>query len=188
MGKIFLDKKVWRKSRDHWVSFESDPRLRVTKQNIYGRCVPCMARLYEQLQKGKEIIELREALHCWKVIAVLADQDECLEVLSVYEDRFLGDQIVKGKFGSSLPSKPSKVLMFHTENEKERDRLFEELQSCVREVNPRARVFYQRACTNLYDDLLGDWENWKETTPIKNPSFRPIVMERIKKLLYWEKG
>ena len=188
MKEIFLDKRVWRNSRDYWISFESDPRLRVTKENIYGRCVPCMAGLYEQLQQGKETLVLREALHCWKVIAVLRDQDECLEVLRVYEEQFLGDRAVKGKFGSSLPSKPSKVLMFHTEDEKERDRLFEELQACVQEVNPRADVFYQRACTNLYHELLGDWSGWKETTPIKSPSFRPVVMERIKKLLYWEKG
>jgi hypothetical protein len=188
VGKLFLDRRVWRKSSDHWVSFESDPQLRVTKENIYGRCVPCMAGLYEQLQQGKETLALREALRCWKVIAVLTDQDECLEVLRVYEEQFLGDHIVKGKFGSSLPSKPSKVLMFHTEDEKERDRLFEELQTCVQEVTPGSRVFYQRACTNLYYDLLGDWRDWKELTPIGNPSFRPIVMERIRKLLYWEKG
>jgi hypothetical protein len=188
MGKIFLDKRVWGKSKDNWVSFESDPRLRVTKQNIYGRCVPCMAGLYDQLQGGREVIELREAFHCWKVIAVLGDQDQCLEVLSAYEKRFLGAHSVKGKFGSSLPSKPSKVLMFHTEEEKERDRLFGELRACVEEVNPRASVFFQRACTNLYHDLLGDWRNWKETTRIENPSYRPIVMERIRRLLYWEKA
>ncbi len=29
MGKIYLDKRVWRNSRDNWVSFESDPKLRV---------------------------------------------------------------------------------------------------------------------------------------------------------------
>jgi len=88
-GKNICRQEGMEKVKDHWVSFESDPRLRVTKQNIYGRCVPCMTGLYEQLQKGKEIIELREAFHCWKVIAVLVDQEECLEVLSVYEDRFL---------------------------------------------------------------------------------------------------
>jgi hypothetical protein len=188
MGRIFLDKSVWRKSRDTWVSFESDPRLRITKQDIYGRCVPCMTGLYEQLQQGREVIELREAFHCWKVIAVLGSQDECLEVLSMYERRFLRDHPVKGKFGSSLPSKPSKVLMFHVEEEKERDRLFDELRACVEEVNPGARVFCQRACTNLYHDLLGDWRKWKQTTSIENPAYRPIVMERIKKLLYWEKA
>jgi hypothetical protein len=78
--------------------------------------------------------------------------------------------------------------MFHTEEEKERDRLFEELRACVEEVNPRAKVFCQRACANLYHDLLGDWRSWKETTPIENPSYRPIVMEKIRRLLYWEKA
>jgi len=64
---------------------------------------------------------------------------------------------VKGKFGSSQSSKSSKVLMFHTEDEGERDRLFRELQTCAQKVDPNPKVFCQRACTNLYLDLLGDW-------------------------------
>jgi len=187
MGKIYLDKRVWRNSRDNWVSFESDPKLKVTKQNIYGRCVPCITHLYHQLQEGKEEIELKEAFHCWKVVAVLKDKEECLEVLKEYEERFLGNHYVKGKFGSSLPSQSSKVLMFHTEDAGERDRLFQELEACAETVNPEARVFYQRACTNLYYELLGDWRDWEEVTKVKNPDVRPVLLERIKRLLYWEK-
>lgn len=188
MKKIFLDKRVWRNSRDNWVSFESDPKLRVTKQNIYGRCVPCITNLYQQLLDEKEEIELKEAYRCWKVVAVLKDKEECLEVLREYEENFLGDHTVKGKFGSSQPSKESEVLMFHAEDAEEKDRLFEELQSCVKKVNLDAEVFCQKACANLYHDLLGDWKDWKEVTKIKNPEFRPALLERIKKLLYWEKG
>jgi hypothetical protein len=186
--KIFLDKRVWRDSRDNWISFESDPKLRVTKKNIYGRCVPCITNLYQQLQEGKEEIELKQAYQCWKVVAVLRDKEECLEVLREYEENFLGDHYVKGKFGSGQPSKPSKVLMFHTEEEGERDRLLKELQICAQKVNPGSKVFYQRACANLYHDLLGDWKEWKEVTRIKNPDFRSALLARIKKLLYWEKG
>jgi hypothetical protein len=187
MGTIYLDKRVWRNSRDNWVSFESDPKLRVTKKNIYGRCVPCITNLYQQLVEGKEEIELKEAFQCWKVVAVLKDQEECLEVLKEYEEKFLGDHYVKGKFGSSQPSKTSKVLMFHTEGEGERDRLLQELRVCVQGLNPKAKVFYQRACTNLYHDLLGDWKDWRAITRIKNPDVRPILLERIRKLLYWAK-
>jgi hypothetical protein len=115
MKKIFLDKRVWRNSRDNWVSFESGPNLRVTKRNIDGRCVPCITNLYQQLQAGKEEIELKEAYQCWKVVAILKDKEECLEVLREYEENFLGDHSVKGKFGSSLPTKLTKVLMFHIE-------------------------------------------------------------------------
>jgi len=187
MKKIFLDKRVWRNSRDNWVSFESDPKLKVTKGNIYGRCVPCITNLYQQLQTGKEEIELKEAYHCWKVVAVLKDKEECLEVLREYEENFLGDHYVKGKFGSSQSSKTSKVLMFHTENEVEKERLFKELQDCVKKVNSNGKVFCQKACANLYHDLLGDWKEWREVTRIRNPDVRSVLIERIKKLLYWEK-
>ena len=187
MNKIFLDKRVWSNSRENWVSFESDPKLRVTRQNIYGRCVPCITNLYQQLQEGREEIELKEAYHCWKVVAVLKDKEECLEVLKEYEENFLGDHDVKGKFGSSQPSTSSKVLMFHTEDEGERDRLLDELRVCAQKVNPKSKVFYQRACANLYDDLLGDWRDWKEVTQVKNPDVRSVLIERIRKLLYWEK-
>ena len=187
MKKIFLDKRVWRNSRENWVSFESDPKLRVTQQNIYGRCVPCITHLYRQLQEGKDEIELGVAYHCWKVVAVLKDKDECLEVLNEFQETFLGDRVVKGKFGSSQPSTSSQVLMFHTEDEGERDRLLEALRTCAQKVNPGSKVFCQRACANLYDELLGDWKNWKEVTKIKNPGVRSILVERIRKLLYWEK-
>jgi len=143
MKKIFLDRRVWRNSRDNWVSFESDPHLRVTKENIYGRCVPCVTTLYRQLREGKEEIELREAFDCWKVIAVLRTQEECLEVLQEYEETCLGNQYVKGKFGSSQPAASTKVLMFHTDDKQERDRLLEGLRVSVQKVNPNARVFHQ---------------------------------------------
>lgn len=187
MKRIYLDKKVWRESKDQWVSFESDPNLRNTKTNIYQRCVPCLTNLYEQLQAGKEEIELKEAFHCWKVVAVLKNKEECLEVLREYEERFLKDRCVRGKFGSSQPSKSSKVLMFHTEDEKEKERLLQELEVCVQKVNPEGRVFCQKACANIFYDLLGDWREWREITPIKNPSVRTSLIEKIKKLLYWEK-
>jgi hypothetical protein len=58
----------------------------------------------------------------------------------------------------------------------------------VGKVNPDAKVFCQKACANLYDELLGDWKEWKEVTKIKHPNIRPTLIERIKKLLYWEKG
>ena len=167
MKKIYLDKRVWRNSTDNWVSFESDPKLRVTKTNICGRCVPCITSLYQQLQEGKEEVELKEAYHCWKVMAVLKDKEECLGVLREYGENFLGDHDVKGKFGPSLPTKPTKVLMFHIEDEEERDRILKELQACVEKVSPETRVFYQRACTNLYYDLLDDWKDWKKVTRTK---------------------
>jgi hypothetical protein len=58
------------------------------------------------------------------VVAALKDGEECPEVLREYEENFLGDHYVKGRFGSSQPSTSTKVLMFHTEDERERWRGF----------------------------------------------------------------
>lgn len=67
------------------------------------------------------------------------------------------------------------------------ERLFRELQACAQKVDPNSKVFYQKACANLYYDLLGDWKEWKEVMKIRNPDIRQALLERIKKLLYWEK-
>ncbi len=52
--KIFLDQRVWRNSKDNWVSFESDPHLRVTRKNMYWSLRSCITNLYRQLRgEGK---------------------------------------------------------------------------------------------------------------------------------------
>jgi hypothetical protein len=58
---------------------------------------------------------------------------------------------------------------------------------CIQKFSPNSKVFYQRAYANLYYDLLGDLEEWKEFPRIKNPDARPILLERSRKLLYWAK-
>lgn len=78
--------------------------------------------------------------------------------------------------------------MFHAESEDEKDRLFQGLQKCVKKVDPNVEVFCQKACANLYYDLLGDWKEWKEVAKIRNPEIRLVLLEKIKKLLYWEKS
>jgi len=34
---------------------------------------------------------------------------------------------------------------------------------------------------------VGDWREWKGATRIKNLDVRAVLIERIEKLLYWEK-
>jgi len=35
---------------------------------------------------------------------------------------------------------------------------------------------------------LKDWRDWGEVTKVKNSDIWPILLEKIKKLLYWDKG
>ena len=70
MKHFYFDKKFFSDRETKWVSFESHPKLDKTKEDIYGRCLPCIANLYEQLKEKKEEVNLGQAYHCWKVVAM----------------------------------------------------------------------------------------------------------------------
>lgn len=169
---------------DFWVSFESKPNLEKTKANIYGRCLPCIQHLYEQLKAGSPAIDLGPAFHCWKITAVLNGTDECLSLLHVYEEKFPGGHVY-GKFGSGRPFSRTKVVVFHAEEERVRDLLRERLQACLPEVDKDGCVEVSRACAVLYADILGDWRYWQRVTPLKHPEKAEALLQRIRKTLFW---
>lgn len=166
-----------------WVSFESKPDLEKTKANIYGRCLPCIQHLYEQLKAGATEIDLGRAHGCWKVTAVLGGMEDCLSLLRLYEEKFPKGHVY-GKFGSGQPNSQTKVVVFHTEDETARDQVLERLQACVEEVNKNGRVQVSRACAVLYADILGDWREWKPVTKIKHPERVVALIDRIRKTLF----
>jgi hypothetical protein len=186
-SRLYIDKRYFTGQAMKWVSFETTPNLKSTRSDIYGRCVPCIMSLYEQLKEGKQEIELGRAYNCWKVVAVLDSMDECVQLLEEFEGSYLGDRHVKGRFGSVDQSKKTRVLVINATTERERDRLDRELRECVRKVNPRADVFFHRGCAELYHEILGDWRYWKPTEVIKKPEVIPSLINRIRKMLYWEK-
>jgi len=169
---------------DFWVSFESKPDLEKTKADIYGRCLPCIQHLYDQLKAGAIEIDLGPAYHCWKVAAVLNGMDECLSLLYAYEERFPGGH-VHGKFGSSRPFSESKVVVFHTEEEGARDQVRERLEACLRTLNKNGEVQVSRACAVLYGGILGDWREWQQVTVLKYPERVAALIKRIQKALFW---
>jgi hypothetical protein len=169
---------------DFWVSFESKPNLEKTKANIYGRCLPCIQHLYEQLQACATEIDLGSAYHCWKITAVLNGIEECLSLLALYEEKFPGGHVY-GKFGGGRGFSETKVVVFHTEAESARDQVRERLEACVPEVNRNGRVQVSRACAVLYADILGDWREWQPVTPLKHPEKVEALIRRIKRALFW---
>jgi len=180
---IYLSKIPYAEDNSFWVSFESDPKLTKTKSNIYGRCLPCIENLHQQLKEGRTEITLGTAYNCWKVTAVVNGLEDCKSLLYEFEKRFPGRH-VWGKFGTGRPNSPTKAVVFHAEAIEDRDWLRSALEQCLIEANGSTDVQVSRACAVLYDDLLGDWRNWKETTPIKNPEMVDRLLERIKRILY----
>jgi hypothetical protein len=187
MGRFYFDRRIFEDKAARWVSFESTAGLEATKKDIYGRCVPCITNLYEQLKDGQTEIRLGQAFRCWKVVAVMDDEQQCVAVLEEFERRFLGERKLKGRFGSVDPAKTTRVIVFNADDEAERQRLFAEVTTCAETVNPRAAVSWHRACAELYHDLLGDWRDWKETESVKRPELAGPLLEKIRKMLYWER-
>jgi hypothetical protein len=167
-----------------WVSFESEPDLKKTRANIYGRCLPCIQHLYHQLKRGATEIDLGNAFHCWKVTAVLNGIEECLSLLAEYEKKF-PEGHVYGKFGTGRPLSETKVVVFHTEDEAAREEVRRRVEACLPTVNQDAEIIVSRACAVLYADILGDWRAWQPVTPIKHPERAGALLERIRKALYW---
>jgi hypothetical protein len=166
-----------------WVSFESDPRLKKTRADIYGRCLPCIQNLYEQLRACPSEIDLGMAYHCWKITAVLEGIEQCLSLLSQFEARFPFGH-VSGKFGSGRPDSETRVVVFHTDNEKEKDRIQKALRMCLKELNLKAGIQVSRACAILYEPILGDWKMWRPKTPIRFPERINEQLELVRGILF----
>ncbi len=166
-----------------WVSFESDPGMSKTKANIYGRCLPCIQNLYEQLQERKQGITLGNAFNCWKITAIVRDIDEALALLSEFERRFPCGHVY-GKFGSGRADAATRVVVFHGESVAERDRLAEALRQCLESLAVSEPVQISRGCAVLYHDILGDWQEWQPVTPMKYPENAAALLEKVKGILY----
>lgn len=179
---IYIGEVPYSTEKNFWVSFESTPTHKKTNANIYGRCLPCIQNLYYQLQDRREEINLGTAYNCWKICAILHGIDECISLLYEFENRFpLGH--VYGKFGSGSSNLDTSVVVFHTENITERDRIRKALDECIKVVKLDGIVTISRACNILYNDIFGDWKNWKPIMSIMYPENVEPVLKRIKKIL-----
>lgn len=169
-----------RSSAEGWTSFETDSHLRATKQRIYGRCLPCLSGLLEQLQNSSGEVTLEQAWNCWKVVAVVHNREQCLEVLQKFEEIYPREQ-VRGKFGGA---RTSQAVMFHTDDEASRDDLLGKMEHCATMVVPGVRVFYSRGCANPYEQILGPWQDWNRVSVVKYPERAAQVIAGLRKSLY----
>jgi hypothetical protein len=182
--QIYLGEIPYSENKPFWVSFESDPHLKKTRADIYGRCLPCIQNLYFQLQAGAAEIQLGTAFSCWKVTAVLKNFEQCLLLLDRFQSLFPAGHVY-GKLGSGRADSETRVVVFHTAREAERDRIQKALTKCLLQMALPARILISRACAVLYENILGDWRTWRPTTPIRYPERVKEQLERIKKILFW---
>ena len=111
--RIYVGRIPYNEKGNFWVSFESDQSLKKTKENIYGRCLPCIQGLYHQLKEGHNEIILGNSYNCWKVTAAVNGFEECLELLYKFERRFPGGHVyVKFLFGYIPRGSPRRILPF----------------------------------------------------------------------------
>ncbi|MFC2060637.1 hypothetical protein ACFLTZ_06100, partial [Chloroflexota bacterium] len=78
----------------------------------------------------------------------------------------------------------TKAIIITADSEEEKGTILSELEQYAHQVNPKCKVFYSRACANLYGELFGDWSHWSEVTRIVNAENREKIIKRIKKALY----
>lgn len=180
--KIYLGRIPHNETGTFWVSFESDPHLSRNKANIYGRCLPCIRNLYDQLKAARTVIDMGPAFHCWKITAVLENLDQCLILLSEFEKRFPVGHVY-GKIGSGRAGTTTKVTVFHADDETERDRLKPALGQCLTVMGLDVDVLISRGCAVLYEPILGDWRAWQATTPIRFPERVPAHIQRLKRIM-----
>jgi len=176
-------------NRGYWMSFENHPRLIETKRNIYARCLPCLEKLYSQLQGNPTSLSLEEPLNCWKVVVILKNFNECLDLLQKYQDeKFPVSHTVRGRVGTNDTNNPNLAVIFYVYDEKERDELVGDLHRIAAEIasNSEFSLFVERGCQDLYVSLCGDWKNWQAVTPIINPSQIERIKEKVGKLLKGE--
>jgi hypothetical protein len=185
--KIYIDKRYFTDRKAKWISFEDTQSLQETKIDVYGKCVPCITNLYEQLKDRKTEIDLGPALNCWKVVVVLNSMEECVELLTELEKVLPVEVKIKGRFGSVDENKTTKVIVFNVSDVSQRKRLYVMLRDCFSRVRSRSQVTFHRGCVELYHELFGDWKAWKKTEGIKKPEAVPVIIDRIRKALFWEK-
>ncbi len=108
---LYLGKIPYSAEGLFWVSFESDPGLRRPRENLYGRCLPCIQGLYDQLRAGRQAIALGSAYHCWKVTAVLDRLGDGLALLASFEALFPVGHVY-GRLGNGRPGSSQRAVVF----------------------------------------------------------------------------
>ena len=180
---IYTGKIPYSRKGAFWVSFESDPELTRTKANIYGRCLPCIQNLYVQLKDGENQIRLGSAYNCWKITATVTGIDGCLALLEQFEKNYPHGHVY-GKFGSGRPDSDTRVVVFHADTPAERDRIQKDLNNCLADIGQNETAQISRACAVLFDDILGQWQDWHPITSVKYPRNVKSQLDKIKKILY----
>ena len=178
--EIYINPKFSKK--DGWTSFESDPHLTTTKRAIHLRCLPCIKRFYQQLIDGQDPIDLGSAWDCWKVVVLMETDEECLDLLEAYRDRFLPGDYIRGRFGGREGS-AKKAIIVSAETEAQKDRFMEQMTRCLSDLGLERALFFSKGCADPYEKILGPWQDWQPRTPVKHLENIDGVVSGLERLL-----
>lgn len=148
-----------------------------------------MGRLGSQLDltgEGNNEIELKEALNCWKAVAILdgMDLEECKGLLDRYQTELIPDQKLYGKFGRGRTGRKkipeTEEIILFADSEDDRTQKTEALDNWNRVNGIKIiEVSYSRGCDNFHGSILGNWKNWEKRTQLKNPKYAKYVKRII---------
>ncbi|MCS7280572.1 MAG: hypothetical protein NZ583_02950 [Desulfobacterota bacterium] len=173
-----------RGNEDSWRSFETDPTLRITKKRIYERCVPCLSDLLKALKRSPHEVSLEIPMECWKLSVILPSYDDCMRLLELFSELF-PNEYVYGKFGTGDKKKPTKVVVFHLDQNVERLKDIEpKVLSICSSLTVPFEIKTSRGCSHPYEVLFGPHEMWKKKMAVINWKRLEEVIQSLEKMLY----
>lgn len=124
---MLLYSKPWYEGEQKWISFTNNPGLFNQKVNMCENC------------------DYPNREDCNKIIVVLNNDEECLNILDVYTKKY--DRKIVGKYCGEMKDLDTRVLLFYDLNSTRKE-IGEELKNCLDFMGLKRKIFHQKGCKN----------------------------------------
>ncbi|MEK6932711.1 MAG: hypothetical protein AABW56_02855 [Nanoarchaeota archaeon] len=124
---MLLYSEPWYEGEQKWISFTNNLDLFNQKVNMCENC--------DDLNRKD----------CNKIIVVLNNYGECLNILDVYTKKY--DRKIVGKYCGEMNDLDTRVLLFYDLNSKMKE-ISEEIEYCLDFMGLKRKIFHQKGCKN----------------------------------------